>query len=107
MPCSALWRWGRSQFGSGSPAGGVLDQPVLGHNGVVAALLVLALAATAAGLLFRRNAGADVERWLWLAASALSWDRPVAGASPLVIDRGIILCWPRPASPRRTWNSGR
>lgn len=57
------------QFGGGSPAGGVLDQPVLSHNGVVVMLLVLSLAATGAGLRFRRNVRADVERWLWLAAS--------------------------------------
>ena len=53
----------------GLPAGGFVDAPVLGHDGVVVALLVLSLAATAAGLLFRRKARADVERWLWLAAS--------------------------------------
>ena len=70
------------QFDGGPPAGGVLDQPVLSHDGVVAVLLVLSLAATAAGLLFRRNARADVERWLWLAASgAFVGDRPAAGAA--------------------------
>ena len=58
------------QFTGGSPAGGFLDQPVLSHDGVVVVLLVMSLAATAAGLLFRRRALADVERWLWPAASA-------------------------------------
>ena len=57
------------QFDGGASAGGLLDQPVLSHDGVVVMLLVLSLAATAAGLRFRRNAWADVERWLWLAAS--------------------------------------
>ena len=88
------------QFDGGSPAGGVLDQPVLSHDGVVVVLLVLSLAATAAGLLFRRNARADVERWLWLAASgafvvtalllappAADW---LAGASVLVL---AVVCF--------------
>ena len=57
------------QFDGAPAAGGLLDQPVLSRNGVVVMLLVLSLAATAAGLRFRRNARADVERWLWLAAS--------------------------------------
>ncbi|HSO17012.1 MAG TPA: hypothetical protein VLS95_13790 [Arthrobacter sp.] len=57
------------QFTGGPPAGAFLDQPVLSHDGVVAVLLVMSLAATAAGLLFRRKARADVERWLWPAAS--------------------------------------
>ena len=57
------------QFDGAPSAGGVLEPPVLSHNGVVAVLLVLSLAATGAGLRFRRNARADVERWLWLAAS--------------------------------------
>lgn len=57
------------QFDGGTSTGGLLDQPVLSHDGVVVMLLVLSLAATAAGLRFRRNARADVERWLWLAAS--------------------------------------
>ncbi|BCW68007.1 hypothetical protein NicSoilB4_27700 [Arthrobacter sp. NicSoilB4] len=60
------------QFTGGPSAGGFLDQPVLSHDGVVAVLLVMSLAATAAGLLFRRKARADVERWLWPAASAAS-----------------------------------
>ena len=70
------------QFDGGSPAGGVLDQPVLGHDGVVAVLLVLSLAATAAGLLFRRNA-AGRRRTLALAGSVrrLRGDRPVAGTA--------------------------
>ena len=58
------------QFTGGSPAGAFLDQPALSHDGVVVVLLVMSLAATAAGLLFRRRALADVERWLWPAASA-------------------------------------
>ena len=57
------------EFDGVPSAGGVLDQPVLSHNGVVVMLLVLSLAATGAGLRFRRNARADVERWLWLSAS--------------------------------------
>lgn len=57
------------QFDGGITAGGLLDQPVLGRDGVVVMLLVLSLAATAAGLRFRRKARPDVERWLWLAAS--------------------------------------
>ena len=57
------------QFDGGTPAGGLLDWPVLSHEGVVVMLLVLSLAATAAGLRFRRNARADVERWLWLAGA--------------------------------------
>lgn len=58
-----------AQFDGGPAAGGLLGRPVLSHTGVVVMLLVLSLAATAAGLRFRRNARADVERWLWLAAS--------------------------------------
>ncbi|MDI3211454.1 hypothetical protein [Arthrobacter sp. AL12] len=82
-------------FDGGIPAGGLLDRPALSHDGVVVVLLVLSLAATAAGLRFRRNARADVERWLWLAASgafvltalvlvplAAVW---LAGASVLVL----------------------
>lgn len=57
------------QFTRGPAAGGFLDQPLLSRDGVVVVLLVLSLAATAAGLLFRRTVRADVERWLWLAAS--------------------------------------
>ncbi len=56
-------------FDGGRPAGGFLGAPLLGHDGVVAVLLVLSLAATGAGLLFRRNPPAGVERWLWLAAA--------------------------------------
>ena len=57
------------QFGGGSSAGAVFETPLLSHNGVVVLLLVLSLAATGVGLRFRRNARADVERCLWLAAS--------------------------------------
>lgn len=64
---AALGPLGR--FDGGRPAGGFLAEPLLGHDGVVAALLVLSLAATGAGLLFRRNPPAGVERWLWLAAA--------------------------------------
>ncbi|HSN34728.1 MAG TPA: hypothetical protein VLT34_00120, partial [Arthrobacter sp.] len=58
-----------AQFDAGMSSRGFLDRPLLGRDGVVAVLLVLALAATGAGLLFRRTARADVERWLWLAGS--------------------------------------
>ena len=100
-PCSATVALGPlGQFGGGPPAGGLLDQPVLGHDGVVAVLLMLSLAATAAGLLFRRDAGADVERWLWLAASGafvvtalflapLAADR-LTGATVLVL---AVVCF--------------
>lgn len=58
-----------AQFDGGPASGGFLDRPLLSRDGVVLVLLGLSLAATGAGLLFRRNARADVERWLWLAAS--------------------------------------
>ncbi|MDN4643598.1 hypothetical protein [Arthrobacter sp. PsM3] len=58
-----------AQFDGAGAAGAFLVRPLLSSDGVVAVLLVLALAATGAGLLFRRNARADVERWLWLAGS--------------------------------------
>ena len=58
-----------AQFDAGLSSDGFLDRPLLSRDGVVAVLLVLSLAATGAGLLFRRTARADVERWLWLAGS--------------------------------------
>lgn len=84
-----------AQFNSGFSAGGFLDRPLLSRDGVVVVLLVLSLAATAAGVLFRRKARADVERWLWLAAcgafvgTALLLTPPaadwLAGAAVLVL----------------------
>ena len=78
-----LWRWGRSvQFAGGSPAGGLLDQPVLSHDGVVAVLLMLV-----AGRHRRRPAvpaeRAGRRRTLALAGSVrrLRRHRPVPGAA--------------------------
>lgn len=98
-----------AQLNGGFSAGGFLDRPLLSRDGVVVVLLVLSLAATAAGVLFRRKARADVERWLWLAAcgafvgTALLLAPPAAdwlgGAAVLVLAVALLAAshlerWP-------------